>query len=257
MARALRVTSRNASFRQWQALLSNRKKRQRAGEFVVQGVRPITLAVRHGWPVRTLIYHADRPLSKWAAAILEDSTVAAGGAQQVAMAGKLLHELGEKAGETPELVAVAAMPADDYARIPAGPDFPRPASTQSRHAEPYPGPGRRPGRRRDTPVRGHPRRQGPVLCRLGRNRIPPGAAPSPRLVPKWYCCFVAMNLRLNDEDSALLRALAEEEGVSLHEAALRAIRRSARDLAHTSRVREATAEMLERWGDVLDRLGQA
>jgi hypothetical protein len=88
--------------------------------------------------------------------------------------------------------------------------------------------------------------------------IPPGAAPSPpRVVPKWYYYFVAMNLRLNDEDSALLRALAEEEGVSLHEAALRAIRRSARELAHTSRVREATGEMLERWGDVLDRLGRA
>jgi uncharacterized protein (DUF1778 family) len=68
---------------------------------------------------------------------------------------------------------------------------------------------------------------------------------------------MAMNLRLSDEDSALLRALAEEEGVSLHEAALRAIRRSARDLAHTSHVRETTDEMLDRWGDVLERLGRA
>jgi tRNA G18 (ribose-2'-O)-methylase SpoU len=123
LARALRVTSRNASFQQWQALLSNRKKRQRAGEFVVHGVRPVTLAVRHGWPVRALIYDADRPLSKWATAMLEDSTLEAGGAQRVAMAGELLHELGEKAGEAPELVAVVAMPADDYARIPVGPDF--------------------------------------------------------------------------------------------------------------------------------------
>ena len=35
------------------------------------------------------------------------------------------------------------------------------------------------------------------------------------------------------------------------------IRRSARELAHTDRVREATAEMLGRWGEVLDRLGRA
>jgi TrmH family RNA methyltransferase len=138
MPRVLRVTARNASFQQWQALLSNRKKRQRAGELVVQGVRPITLALRHGWPVRALIYDADRPLSKWAAAIVEGGTVegstvegstvedgapAAGGAQRVAMAGDLLRELGEKESEAPELVAVVAMPADDYARIPAGPDF--------------------------------------------------------------------------------------------------------------------------------------
>jgi uncharacterized protein (DUF1778 family) len=77
------------------------------------------------------------------------------------------------------------------------------------------------------------------------------------MVPLWYHCIVAMNLRLDEEDSALLRALAEAEHVSLHEAALRAIRRSAREVAHTERVSEATAEMLDRWGDVLDRLGRA
>ena len=77
------------------------------------------------------------------------------------------------------------------------------------------------------------------------------------VVPLWYHGVVAMNLRLDDEDSALLKALAEAEHVSLHEAALRAIRRSAREVAHTERVREATAEMLDRWGEVLDRLGRA
>ena len=78
-----------------------------------------------------------------------------------------------------------------------------------------------------------------------------------RMVPVWYHNVVAMNLRLDEEDSALLRALAEAEHVSLHEAALRAIRRSAREVAHTERVREATAEMMDRWGEVLDRLGRA
>jgi uncharacterized protein (DUF1778 family) len=82
-------------------------------------------------------------------------------------------------------------------------------------------------------------------------------APEHAVVPIWYQDIVAMNLRLDEEDSALLRALAEAEHVSLHEAALRAIRRSAREVAHTERVSEATAEMLDRWGDVLDRLGRA
>jgi uncharacterized protein (DUF1778 family) len=77
------------------------------------------------------------------------------------------------------------------------------------------------------------------------------------VVPLWYHELVAMSLRLDDEDSALLKALADAEHVSLHEAALRAIRRSAREVAHTERVREATAEMLGRWGEVLDRLGRA
>ena len=109
----LRVTSRNAAFQQWQALLSNRVKRQRAREFVIQGVRPITLAVERGWPVHDLIYDMSRPLSRWAAGLL-----AACAARQVAMAPELLAELGEKDGDVSEMVAVAAIPPDDFSRIP-------------------------------------------------------------------------------------------------------------------------------------------
>jgi tRNA G18 (ribose-2'-O)-methylase SpoU len=114
----LRISSRNARFQQWESLLGNRGKRQRAGEFLVQGVRPITLAARFGWPFRALIYDAGRPLSAWARDMLRDT-----GAVQVAMASGLLGELGEKTGDTPELVAVVEMPGDDLGRIPAGPGF--------------------------------------------------------------------------------------------------------------------------------------
>jgi 23S rRNA (uridine2479-2'-O)-methyltransferase len=112
-AAALRVTSRNAAFQQWQALLSNRVKRQRAREFIVQGVRPITLAVEHGWPLDALLYDISRPLSRWA-----EDMLAASGAQRVAMAPELLRELGEKDEGAPEMVAVAAIPPDDFSRIP-------------------------------------------------------------------------------------------------------------------------------------------
>ncbi|MGH3830356.1 MAG: TrmH family RNA methyltransferase [Pseudonocardiaceae bacterium] len=114
----MRVTSRNASFQQWQALLSNRTKRQRAGEFLAQGVRPISLAVRHGWPIHALIYDMARPLSRWATETLDGVS-----AQRVAMTAELLRELGEKADEVPELLAVVGMPADDFSRISVGPDF--------------------------------------------------------------------------------------------------------------------------------------
>jgi tRNA G18 (ribose-2'-O)-methylase SpoU len=109
----LQVTSRNAAFQQWQALLSNRVKRQRLGEFIIQGVRPITLAVEHGWPIRDMIYDISRPLSQWAKDML-----AASGARRVALAPELLGELGEKDDSIPEMVAVAAMPPDDFSRIP-------------------------------------------------------------------------------------------------------------------------------------------
>jgi 23S rRNA (uridine2479-2'-O)-methyltransferase len=123
-----RVTRRNARFQQWAALLENRSKRQRSGEFIVQGVRPITLALRNGWPIRVVLYDADGAVSQWARETLDAVAV-----PKVAVAPELMHELGGKTGAAPELLVVAALPADDLARIPAGPGmltvvFDRPAS---------------------------------------------------------------------------------------------------------------------------------
>ena len=129
----MRVTSRNARFQQWAALLENRSKRQRSGEFIVQGVRPITLALRNGWPITEVLYDTDGAassglLSRWARETLD-----AVAAPKIAVAAELMHELGGKTDASPELLAVAALPADDLARIPAGPGmlavvFDRPAS---------------------------------------------------------------------------------------------------------------------------------
>jgi 23S rRNA (uridine2479-2'-O)-methyltransferase len=122
------VTSRNARFQQWAALLENRSKRQRSGEFIVQGVRPITLALRNGWPIRAMLYDVGAGLSQWARETLD-----AAPAPKIALAPELMHELGGKTDASPELLAVAELPADDLARIPAGPGmltvvFDRPAS---------------------------------------------------------------------------------------------------------------------------------
>jgi len=114
----LRISSRNARFQQWEALLGNRTRRQRAGEFLVQGVRPITLAAEYGWRFRALLYDAGRPLSAWAAGLLRDVP-----ALRVAMSPELLAELGEKEEGPPELIAVVEMPNDDLHRIATGPSF--------------------------------------------------------------------------------------------------------------------------------------
>ena len=113
-----RISSRNARFQVWQASLTNRTKRQRAGEFLVQGVRPISVAVDNGWPVRTVITDASRPLSKWASELLRRLP----DVERVAMAPELLAELGEK-DEAAELIAVLELPDDELDRIPIRPDF--------------------------------------------------------------------------------------------------------------------------------------
>ena len=94
---ALAVTARDGRFQQWQALLTNRNKRERSGEFLVQGVRPISLAVRHGWTISTLLHDASRSPSDWARGILD----AAGAATRIAVAPALLQELGEKRRAAP------------------------------------------------------------------------------------------------------------------------------------------------------------
>jgi TrmH family RNA methyltransferase len=124
----LRVTTRNARFQQWEALLGNRSKRQRNGEFLVQGVRPITMAIRFGWEIRELLVNTDAHLSAWAQETLESAR-----AERLAVAGDLMAELGGKTQAVPELLAIVAMPADDLTRIPAGPGmlavvFDRPAT---------------------------------------------------------------------------------------------------------------------------------
>ncbi|WP_155218986.1 TrmH family RNA methyltransferase [Micromonospora sp. CP22] len=124
----MRVSGRNARFQQWEALLRNRTKRQRRGEFLVQGVRPIAMAVEHGWQIRELLYDDSAALSGWARETLE--TVRA---EKVAVSRELMHELGGKADDVPELLAVVALPEDDLGRIPVGPNmltvvFDRPTS---------------------------------------------------------------------------------------------------------------------------------
>lgn len=68
--------------------------------------------------------------------------------------------------------------------------------------------------------------------------------------------IMAMNLRLDDEQDRVLTALAEAEGVSKNEAAIRAIMDRAARLTREARVREATDEVIERYGPLLDRLAQ-
>ncbi|GAB3163975.1 TrmH family RNA methyltransferase [Myceligenerans halotolerans] len=115
----IRITSRNARFQVLQTLLSNRTKRHRAGEFIVQGVRPISMAIEFGWEIRALLYDGERSLSSWAQDLLRTVRTA----EQIAMSPDLLAELGEKSDGAVEILAVVAMRPDDLERIPVGRDF--------------------------------------------------------------------------------------------------------------------------------------
>ncbi|WP_210443218.1 RNA methyltransferase [Nocardioides sp. SYSU D00065] len=105
----LRITRENARFQQWEALLTNRSKRHRNREFLVQGVRPITRVVEEGWPVRALL-RADGAASSWS-----DELWASTRAERVVLSPALHARLSGKEGA--ELVAVVEMPEDGVARL--------------------------------------------------------------------------------------------------------------------------------------------
>ncbi|MFF0814083.1 TrmH family RNA methyltransferase [Rhodococcus sp. NPDC003318] len=97
------VTVRNARFQQWQSYLTTRAKRTKAGRFLIQGVRPLTLALEHDWPIESLLHRVDGPaLSGWARDVLDGW-----GGEKVGVASELMAELGERSAAAPELIAVA------------------------------------------------------------------------------------------------------------------------------------------------------
>lgn len=65
---------------------------------------------------------------------------------------------------------------------------------------------------------------------------------------------MAMTLRLSDHDEQLLAVLAE--GVSKHEATVRAIRAAADRRVHRAKVRQASGAQRDKYTDLLDRLGR-
>jgi hypothetical protein len=67
---------------------------------------------------------------------------------------------------------------------------------------------------------------------------------------------MAMTLRTTEADDALIDELARAEGVSKHEAVLRAVREMVRRERHRAAVDDATERTLDRYGDLLRRLGE-
>lgn len=68
---------------------------------------------------------------------------------------------------------------------------------------------------------------------------------------------MAFTLRTDDEMERALDALVDAEGLSRQEIIRRAVLERYERTQHVQRVAGATDRMLERWGDVLERLGSA
>jgi len=122
------IYSEDAQFQHIETLRRNRAKRQKHREFVVEGVRPINEALRYGWTINAFVYAREQPLSDWATNILNHQRAAT----HIELPLPLLQKLSNKE-EASELIAIVAMPPDQFERIPIKQNmlvviFDRPAS---------------------------------------------------------------------------------------------------------------------------------
>jgi hypothetical protein len=67
---------------------------------------------------------------------------------------------------------------------------------------------------------------------------------------------MAMTLRLTDDEQAALRERAQQEGISMQDAARRAVREYIARGDHRDRVREAAERVTTAHADALRRLGE-
>jgi hypothetical protein len=66
---------------------------------------------------------------------------------------------------------------------------------------------------------------------------------------------MALTLRTDEELERALTALAEQEGLSRQEIIRRAVLERYERAGHRARVDDSSQRMVDRWGDVLERLG--
>ena len=104
--------SKNAAYQKFEVLRTNRNKRYRYGEFLVEGVRNINQAIRNGWQFTSLLYSPETPLSRWAQEVLD--TVSCDTHYQ--LSSNLMQELSGKT-DTSELLAILRMRPDDPALL--------------------------------------------------------------------------------------------------------------------------------------------
>jgi tRNA G18 (ribose-2'-O)-methylase SpoU len=95
------VLKQDNFFQRAEVIKRNREKRTKNGQFLVEGVAQISIAIQHGWKIAALLFASGRPLSKWASEIIHS-----GIAEEIwEMAPELMEALSEK-DETSELLAI-------------------------------------------------------------------------------------------------------------------------------------------------------
>lgn len=101
-----KIFSKNSTFQKFEVLKTNRNKRYRYNEFLVEGVRSLNEAVKNNWKIKSFLYDKDR-LSDWA----QDMIHKVNTDMNFCLTSELMKELSGKE-DTSELMAVIEMRED-------------------------------------------------------------------------------------------------------------------------------------------------
>lgn len=102
-----RIYSKNSTYQKFEVLLSNRNKRFRYGQFIVEGVRNINEVLRNQWEIVSFIYPMEAELSQWAKNVLSTTKTEI----NYELADSLMTDLSGK-DDTSELLAIVKMRED-------------------------------------------------------------------------------------------------------------------------------------------------
>lgn len=102
----INVFSKNAAYQKFEVLKTNRNKRYKYKEFLVEGVRSLNEAVKNGWKIKSLLYDRSH-LSGWAKDMIRQTPTEV----NYCLTAELMQELSGKE-DTSELMAVIEMRQD-------------------------------------------------------------------------------------------------------------------------------------------------
>lgn len=123
-----KILTRNASYQKFEVLRSNRNKRYKYQEFLVEGVRNINRAIEKGWHIKSFLYAPETALSDWAVSIIKKTPTEI----NYELSASLLKELSKKE-DTSEVIAIVQMRSDNpdslvFSRNPVIALFDRPSN---------------------------------------------------------------------------------------------------------------------------------
>lgn len=106
--RTERVVTKNATYQKFEVLKSNRNKRFKYQEFLVEGVRNLNEAIEKGWTIKSFLYVDENNLSDWAKQIINKTATDV----NYILSELLMKELSGKE-DTSEIMAIIGMRLDD------------------------------------------------------------------------------------------------------------------------------------------------